>query len=255
MKNKILTISGKSGAGKTTLSDALVSTGRFEETVSFTTRSPRPGEIDGKHYNFISKNDFQDKLKNKEILEHTNINGNFYGTDLAEIKRIQSLNKTPVIVCDPKCPKELAKKEKDNNFKLVAMFVNVSPELLAERIVDRIKDEFSKIEIVKEEDVDEGIKQEAKVKDTYEKRIQGMSDLSLNEISEIFDSIKEENGNKGKALLSSGISSPFSKESKWEKEVKYDLVIFPEKFENNLNKMVKKVESKINDKNNGLEIK
>ena len=46
MKNKILTLSGKSGAGKTTLSDALVETGKYEETVSFTTRSPRPGEID-----------------------------------------------------------------------------------------------------------------------------------------------------------------------------------------------------------------
>lgn len=254
MKNKILTLSGKSGAGKTTLSDALVETGKYEEAVSFTTRTPRPGEIGGKHYNFISQKDFQEKLKNKEILEHTNINGNYYGTDLTEIKRIQSLNKTPVIVCDPECPKELSQKQKDGKFKLVSMFVKVSPELIAERIIDRMRDEFSKVELAKEGDVEEGIKQENKVKNTYEKRIQGMSDLSLNEISEIFDSL-EENGEKSKTLLSTGIQSPFSKEAKWEKEINYDLVISPEGFGNNLNKMVKKVESKINNKKNSLEIK
>lgn len=254
MKNKILTISGKSGSGKSTFANALVKTGGFEETVSFTTRLPRPGEIDGQHYNFISQKDFQEKLKNKEILEHTNINGNYYGTDLTEIKRIQSLNKTPVIVCDPECPKELSQKQKDGNFKLVSMFINVSPELLAERIIDRMKDEFSKVDLLKEEDVEEGAKQEDKIRNTYEKRIQGMSDLSLDEISEIFDSL-EEGGDKGKALLSTGIESPFSKEAKWEKEINYDLVISPESFGNNLNKMVKKVESKINNKKNSLEFK
>lgn len=243
MKNKILTLSGKSGAGKTTLSDALVETGKYEETVSFTTRTPRPGEIDGKHYNFISKDEFHKRLENKEILEYTNINGNFYGTDLSEIKRIQSLNKTPVIVCDPECPKGL-KENKDIDIKVVPVFVDAPSKLLSDRIIDRIKEEYSIIKDLREQDVVEAKRYEDSVRSTYEKRIQGMSDLSIDEISDIFKDI-DEGGEYKRDILSKGMDSPYSKEAKWRSMVKYEIIMNAEEINNNLDIGVQQVEKKI----------
>jgi guanylate kinase len=248
MKNKILTLSGKSGAGKTTLSDALVETGKYEETVSFTTRTPRPGEIDGKHYNFISKDEFHKRLDNKEILEYTNINGNFYGTDLSEIKRIQSLNKTPVIVCDPECPKAL-KENKDIDIKVVPVFVDAPSKLLADRIIDRIKEEYNFIKDLREQDVEEAIRYEGGVRSNYEKRIQGMSDLSLQEISEIFKDI-DEGGEYKQDILSKGMDSPHSKEAKWRNMVKYEIIMNAEEMNNNLDKGVQQVDKKIHNNKN-----
>lgn len=248
MKNKILTLSGKSGAGKTTLSDALVETGKYEETVSFTTRTPRPGEIDGKHYNFISKDEFHKRLENKEILEYTNINGNFYGTDLSEIKRIQSLNKTPVIVCDPECPKAL-KENKDIDIKVVPVFVDAPSKLLSDRIIDRIKEEYSIIKDLREQDIEEAERYEGSVRSTYEKRIQGMSDLSLKEISEIFKDI-DEGGEYKQDILSKGMDSPHSKEAKWRSMVKYEIIMNAEEINNNLDKGVQQVDKKIRNNKN-----
>lgn len=248
MKNKILTLSGKSGAGKTTLSDALVETGKYEETVSFTTRTPRPGEIDGKHYNFISKDEFHERLENKEILEYTNINGNFYGTDLSEIKRIQSLNKTPVIVCDPECPKAL-KENKDIDIKVVPIFVDAPSKLLSDRIIDRIKEEYSIIKDLREQDVEEAKRYEGSVRSTYEKRIQGMSDLSLKEISEIFKDV-DEGGEYKQNILSKGMDSPHSKEAKWRSMVKYEIIMNAEEINNNLEKGVQQVDKKIRNNKN-----
>lgn len=249
MKNKILTLSGKSGAGKTTLSDALVETGKYEETVSFTTRTPRPGEIDGKHYNFISKDEFHKRLENKEILEYTNINGNFYGTDLSEIKRIQSLNKTPVIVCDPECPKAL-KENKDIDIKVVVpVFVDAPSKLLSDRIIDRIKEEYSIIKDLREQDIEEAERYEGSVRSTYEKRIQGMSDLSLKEISEIFKDI-DEGGEYKQDILSKGMDSPHSKEAKWRSMVKYEIIMNAEEINNNLEKGVQQVDKKIRNNKN-----
>jgi len=248
MKNKILTLSGKSGAGKTTLSDALVETGKYEETVSFTTRTPRPGEIDGKHYNFISKDEFHKRLNNKEILEYTNINGNFYGTDLSEIKRIQSLNKTPVIVCDPECPKAL-KGNKDIDIKVVPVFVDAPSKLLSDRIIDRIKEEYSIIKDLREQDIEEAERYEGSVRSTYEKRIQGMSDLSLKEISEIFKDI-DEGGEYKQDILSKGMDSPHSKEAKWRSMVKYEIIMNAEEINNNLEKGVQQVDKKIRNNKN-----
>lgn len=252
MKNKILTLSGKSGAGKTTLSDALVETGKYEETVSFTTRSPRPGEIDGKHYNFISKDEFHKRLENKEILEYTNINGNFYGTDLSEIKRIQSLNKTPVIVCDPECPKGL-KENKDIDIKVVPVFVDAPSKLLSDRIIDRIKEEYSIIKDLREQDVEEAERYQRSVHSTYEKRIQGMSDLSLKEISEIFKDI-DEGGSYKKEILSKGIESPYSKEAKWKKAIKYDAIIESSEINNNILIGVKKIKKALSNKKHSKEL-
>jgi len=78
---KLIVISGASGVGKGTV------LGRMMEkrddlffSVSATTRDPRPGEVDGKHYFFISKECFEEMIKNDEFLEYDAHAANYYGT-------------------------------------------------------------------------------------------------------------------------------------------------------------------------------
>ncbi|MDP9291548.1 MAG: guanylate kinase [Verrucomicrobiota bacterium] len=76
----LFVLSAPSGAGKTTLCDALRQTPDFTYSVSCTTREPRQGEIDGADYHFLSEKEFQERLKNDEFLEHAIVHGNRYGT-------------------------------------------------------------------------------------------------------------------------------------------------------------------------------
>jgi len=73
-------LSGPSGAGKTTLLESLDANRDFEYSVSCTTRAPRPGEIDGVDYHFMTESDFRRRLAKHEFLEHAQVHGNHYGT-------------------------------------------------------------------------------------------------------------------------------------------------------------------------------
>jgi len=76
----LFVVSAPSGAGKTTLCDALRQTPDFVYSVSCTTREPRAGEIDGEDYHFISRKEFRERVKAGEFLEHASVHGKSYGT-------------------------------------------------------------------------------------------------------------------------------------------------------------------------------
>ena len=86
MKNgKLIVISGASGVGKgTVLSLMMQKRDDLFFSVSATTRDPRPGEVDGKHYFFISKECFEEMIKNDEFLEYDAHAANYYGTPRAQ---------------------------------------------------------------------------------------------------------------------------------------------------------------------------
>jgi guanylate kinase len=89
-----LVVSGPSGVGKGTIC-AAVST-QFTDlqfSVSCTTRDPRPGEIDGEHYYFISKAVFEQKIAAGEFIEHAEVFGNYYGTLQSEVVKYISQGK------------------------------------------------------------------------------------------------------------------------------------------------------------------
>ena len=78
---KLIVISGASGVGKgTVLGIMLQKRSDLSFSVSATTRDPRPGEVDGKHYFFISKECFEEMIKNDEFLEYDAHAANYYGT-------------------------------------------------------------------------------------------------------------------------------------------------------------------------------
>ena len=79
MKNFIV-ISGSSGSGKTTLIELLSRDLNISISVSSTTRAKRDYEVNGAHYNFISKDQFDDMISKNEFLEYENVHGDWYGT-------------------------------------------------------------------------------------------------------------------------------------------------------------------------------
>lgn len=82
MKNKglLIVISGPSGAGKGTICKEIIGRNEVWVSVSATTRSPREGEIHGKSYYFLNKEDFLKKINEGNFLEYAEVYGNFYGT-------------------------------------------------------------------------------------------------------------------------------------------------------------------------------
>ncbi|MBQ9760828.1 MAG: guanylate kinase [Clostridia bacterium] len=83
-KGLLIVISGPAGSGKGTVNSILLQSPEFSYSVSATTRAPRPGEVDGVNYHFITKEDFESRIQNGEMLEYTSYCGNYYGTPLRE---------------------------------------------------------------------------------------------------------------------------------------------------------------------------
>ena len=81
MKNKLFVMSAASGAGKTTLKDKVI--GEFPDivySISATTRKPREGEVNGVHYFFKTKEEFEQMIKDDALVEYNLVHGNYYGT-------------------------------------------------------------------------------------------------------------------------------------------------------------------------------
>ncbi|WP_278932299.1 guanylate kinase [Moraxella osloensis] len=80
-KGSLFIITAASGTGKTSLVKQLVATTNdLAVSISHSTRKPRPGEIDGQHYHFVSREIFADMIKKGEFLEHAEVFENYYGT-------------------------------------------------------------------------------------------------------------------------------------------------------------------------------
>jgi guanylate kinase len=82
-KGNLFILSAPSGAGKSSLISALLkqaSARPMQVSVSHTTRDPRPGEVNGQHYHFVSKTQFQQAITEHAFYEHAEVFGNYYGT-------------------------------------------------------------------------------------------------------------------------------------------------------------------------------
>lgn len=84
-KGKLIVISGPSGVGKGTICNKLINELKAEYSISYTTREPRTGEINGVNYNFISKEEFERMIKNNDLLEYNIYNNNYYGTSKSNV--------------------------------------------------------------------------------------------------------------------------------------------------------------------------
>jgi guanylate kinase len=135
----LLVMSSPSGAGKTTLSRRLLETDRnITMSVSVTTRAPRPGEVDGRDYHFIGKEQFGRLRDGGDLLEYAEVFGNFYGTPRKPVEDALSKGRDVLFDIDWQGTQQLAQAMEDD---LVRIFIlPPSAEELRERLIRRAQD-------------------------------------------------------------------------------------------------------------------
>lgn len=95
----IVVISGPSGAGKSSIiSKASEQIGSYYFSISTTTRSPRAGEVDGREYFFVTKEEFENDIKEGNFLEFAKVHDNYYGTSLKPV--LNALNEGKLVIFD-----------------------------------------------------------------------------------------------------------------------------------------------------------
>ncbi len=137
MKGKLFIISGPSGSGKSTVTKLVKDRLNIPLSISATTRKPRNGEIDGKDYFFLTKETFEQKIKNDEFYEYANVHGNYYGT-LKEVVE-SNLNKGLNVILEIDVQGALIAKEKKRDAILV-FFRTKDMETLEKRLRNRNTD-------------------------------------------------------------------------------------------------------------------
>lgn len=103
MKRGLLIImSGPSGVGKGTIREKLMEdkTLNLFYSVSMTTRNPRPGEVDGREYYFVSKDEFKKNIENDNLLEWAEFVGNYYGTPRDKVEKMRDEGKNVLLEID-----------------------------------------------------------------------------------------------------------------------------------------------------------
>jgi guanylate kinase len=135
----LLVISSPSGAGKTTLSRRLLDRDpNITMSVSVTTRPPRPGEVDGRDYYFISKERFEAMRDAGELLESAEVFGNCYGTPKGPVEHSLAKGRDVLFDIDWQGTQQLAQAMQDD---LVRVFIlPPSVEALRDRLISRAQD-------------------------------------------------------------------------------------------------------------------
>lgn len=96
-KGLLIVVSGPAGSGKGTVTAHLLKRDEFVYSVSATTRAPRPGEVNGVNYHFITAEDFKGRIERGEMLEYTEYCGNYYGTPLKEAEQVLASGKNLIL--------------------------------------------------------------------------------------------------------------------------------------------------------------
>ena len=140
----LLVMSSPSGAGKTTLSRRLLAKdSTITMSVSVTTRSPRPGEVDGKDYHFIAHEEFRRLRDRDDLLEYAEVFGNFYGTPKRLVVEALQAGRDVLFDIDWQGTQQLAQAMEDD---LVRIFIlPPTAEELRLRLIKRAQDSASTV--------------------------------------------------------------------------------------------------------------
>ncbi|MCR5787479.1 MAG: guanylate kinase [Bacilli bacterium] len=142
-RGNLIVISGPSGAGKDTIVNELLKENEnIWLSISATSRKPRSGEIDGIHYFFLTKEEFEERIKDNDFLEYASYNDNYYGTPKSDI--VEKLNNGIDVVLVIEIQGALKVKELIPE----AVFIFIMPPSMSElrrRLVDRKTEDKEKI--------------------------------------------------------------------------------------------------------------
>lgn len=137
MRGKLIIVSGPSGSGKSTVTKIVKDKLNIPLSISATTRNPRDGEIDGKDYFFLSKEEFKNKIANDEFYEYAEVHGNYYGTLKKTVE--ENLDKGLNVILEIDVQGALIVKEKKKDAVLV-FFRTKDMAILEKRLRDRKTD-------------------------------------------------------------------------------------------------------------------
>lgn len=126
----LITITGRSGSGKSTIEKMLVNNCGYRRAISHTSREPRMNEANGKDYYFVGKEIMLTMYAEGKLAEFIEYNGNLYGVSVDELMNSQ------VIVIEPTGLKQVKEKMKDKK-KIVSFFLDVSEQTMYNRMKKR----------------------------------------------------------------------------------------------------------------------
>ena len=135
-KGLLIVLSGPSGVGKGTVLKEFINDEdlKLAYSVSMTTRKQRPGEVDGKNYSFVTREEFEKAKDNGELLESAEFVGNYYGTPVKEVERLRHEGKNVLLEIEVQGCKQVCEKIPD---ALTIFIVPPSMEELEKRIRGR----------------------------------------------------------------------------------------------------------------------
>ena len=143
-KNIMVILSSPSGVGKTTLTKKIQQKySNFKISVSYTTRLPRPNEVDGVDYNFVSKTKFEELINKNQFYEYAKIFDNYYGTLKKSVE--DTLKENDIIFdIDWQGTKQLSKFKE---LKLIKLFLTTDSKLeLKKRLLKRNQNTEEEVE-------------------------------------------------------------------------------------------------------------
>lgn len=143
MKPFIVTITGPSCAGKSTLEKALKERG-FSAVISTTTRPMREGEVNGQSYYFIDKSEFKRLEALGAFVESVQFNGNYYGVTAKEIERVAATGKPIVVIVEPNGLMQIRPFAFNKGWDILSVFVTNPSQVIAARFLDRFTADFAK---------------------------------------------------------------------------------------------------------------
>jgi len=138
----LIVLSGPSGAGKGTICKSLLKQTDIQYSISATTRSPRAGEKDGREYFFITKEDFENKIKEDGFLEWAKVYDNYYGTPKKFVEDVLAQGKDCILEIDPQGAQKVRAKKPDSVLVFIAP---PSMQELKNRITNRATENLSEI--------------------------------------------------------------------------------------------------------------
>ena len=154
-KGILVILSSPSGAGKTSIARALVKGNEnFLFSVSATTRKSRPGEVNGREYDFLTVDQFRQKIKEGQFLEHAKVFGNLYGTPLQAVRDSISQGKSVVFDVDWQGGKQI-RSSSLSKFVISIFILPPSIKELHDRLMNRAQDSSETVKDRMRKSIDE----------------------------------------------------------------------------------------------------
>ena len=154
-KGILVILSSPSGAGKTSIARALVKGNEnFLFSVSATTRKSRPGEVNGREYDFLTVDQFRQKIKEGQFLEHAKVFGNLYGTPLQAVRYSISQGKSVVFDVDWQGGKQI-RSSSLSKFVISIFILPPSIKELHDRLMNRAQDSSETVKDRMKKSIDE----------------------------------------------------------------------------------------------------